>query len=100
MQILMYFVYDGSYCMVPTQPPPHPLWERLQELSPDRPGQMCAETCFFFFPLFFRKEEREKRVGKKEKGNASKNVFCTKQNTIKGVPLDLEQPHACKARKA
>lgn len=49
MQILIYFVHDGSYCMVPTQPPPHPCWERLQEFSPDRPGQMCAET-FFFFP--------------------------------------------------
>lgn len=51
----------------PPNPPPHPRWERLQELSPDRPGQMCAETFFFFSPTEWRNEKESK---KEERGNA------------------------------
>lgn len=81
MQILIYFVLDVSYCMVPTQPPTS---SSLGKTAGAQPWQARPDVCrnMFFFFFFTRKEEQEKKYQRGERGNVQ-NMLCVKQ--IEGV---------------
>lgn len=67
MQILIYFVRDGSYCLVPTQPPTS---SSLGKTAGAQSWQARPDVCrnmFFFSPTEWRNKKESK---KEERGNA------------------------------